>query len=72
MKRSPRSRQPALGDSISRISVSISTVEKAALERIAEEKKVSLAWLIREAVSQFLKGETQGTKSSAKQKNRIK
>ena len=54
MNRPPRSRQPVPGDSISRISVSISTEEKAALERIAEEKRVSLAWVIRDAVSRYL------------------
>lgn len=54
MKRPPRSRHPVPGDSITRISVSVSTEDKSALERIAEEKKVSLAWVIRDAVSDYL------------------
>ena len=40
-----------------RLSVSISTEEKTALERIAERKKVSLAWVVRDAVEQYLKSD---------------
>ncbi len=52
--RSLRSRQPVPGEDVERISLSISADDKAALERIAEEKRVSLAWVVRDAVSHYL------------------
>lgn len=57
MKRPPRSRHPVPGESVTRISVSISAEDKAALEKIAVEKKVSLAWVIREAVTKYLEND---------------
>ena len=54
MKNTPKSRHPVQGPSVDRLSISISTEDKTALERIAEAKKVSLAWVIRDAVSQYL------------------
>ncbi len=57
MKRSPRSRHPVPGESVTRISVSISAEDKAALEKIAVEKKVSLAWVFREAVTKYLEND---------------
>jgi len=52
------------GSSVERLSVSVSAEDKAALERIASEKRVSLAWVIREALSQFLDRNPTGEKSS--------
>ncbi len=54
MKPQPGSRHPVPGPSVERLSVSISSDDKAALERIAEEKRVSLAWVLRDAVTRYL------------------
>lgn len=64
MNRRPSSRHPVPGSSVERLSVSVSAEDKAALERIASEKRVSLAWVIREALSQFLERNPTGEKSS--------
>ena len=53
----PKSRHPVSGESVDRLSISIATEDKQALERIATAKKVSLAWVIREAVEKYLKSE---------------
>ena len=55
--RRPRSRHPVAGESIERLSISVSGEDKAALEMLATEKKVSLAWVIRDAVDRYLKTE---------------
>jgi predicted transcriptional regulator len=47
-------RQPTQREAVERLSISILKEDKEALERIAIEKKVSLAWVIRDAVSQYL------------------
>lgn len=52
--RPPRSRHPVPGESVERLSISISAEDKAGLERIATEKRVSLAWVIRDAITQYL------------------
>jgi len=54
MKNTPKSRHPVSDSSVERLSVSISAEDKDALVRIAADKKVSLAWVIREALSQYL------------------
>ena len=41
-----------------RMSVSIPPEDYEDLERIAEQKKVSVAWVIREAIEQYLKAES--------------
>lgn len=49
-----RSRQPVLGDcGAERISMVISAAYRAFLDRIANEKRVSLAWMIRDAVTRY-------------------
>lgn len=48
------SRQPTQREAVERLSISVSKEDKEALERIAETKRVSLAWVIRDAVSQYL------------------
>ena len=53
----PRSRHPISGESVERLSISVSGEDKAALEMLATEKKVSLAWVIRDAVDRYLKAE---------------
>ena len=58
MKSRPlKSRQPVPGDKVERISLSISAEDKSSLERIANEKRVSIAWVIRDAVTRYLKAE---------------
>jgi predicted transcriptional regulator len=56
MSRKPfRSRQPVPGEGdAERISFMISAADRAAVERIAEAKRVSIAWVAREAVSRYL------------------
>jgi hypothetical protein len=54
MKRPPRSRHPVPGDSVTRLSVSIPIEDKVALEKIAATKKVSLAWVMRDAITKYL------------------
>ena len=47
-------RQPIQRDAVDRLSISVPKEDKEALERIAGEKRVSLAWVIRDAVTQYL------------------
>lgn len=54
MNRVHKSRHPISGDTISRLSISLSGKDKEALEGIAEEKRVSLAWVLRDAVGHYL------------------
>lgn len=50
-----RSRQPATGGGeVERISLMISAADRTALESIADEKRVSLAWVVRDAVTRYL------------------
>jgi len=56
-KRRPRSRHPVSGESVARLSISVSGEDKTALEMLATQKKVSLAWVIRDAVSGYLERE---------------
>jgi predicted transcriptional regulator len=41
--------------SIKRLSISVSSKEKEKLERIATDKRVSIAWVVRDAISHYLK-----------------
>lgn len=47
-------RQVIQRDAVERLSISVPKEDKEALERIAESKRVSLAWVIRDAVTQYL------------------
>lgn len=47
-------RQPTQRDAVERLSISVPKGDKEALERIATGKRVSLAWVIRDAVTQYL------------------
>lgn len=47
-------RQATERDAVERLSISIPKEDKEALERIATVKRVSLAWVIRDAVTQYL------------------
>lgn len=50
-----RSRQPVTGDGeAERISLMISAADRASLNRIADEKRVSVAWVVRDAVTHYL------------------
>jgi len=53
-QRTLRSRQPVPGDDVQRISLMIGGDDSASLERIANEKRVSLAWVVRDAVTRYL------------------
>ncbi|MBX3740142.1 MAG: CopG family transcriptional regulator [Akkermansiaceae bacterium] len=47
-------RQSAERETVVRLSISVPKENKKALEQIAEDKRVSLAWVIRDAISQYL------------------
>jgi len=47
-------RQAIQRETVERLSISLPKEDKQALERIAESKRVSLAWVIRDAVTQYL------------------
>lgn len=47
-KRSTRARRPVASDDVERITLSISSQDKGEIERIADEKRVSAAWVIRD------------------------
>lgn len=50
-----RSRQPVTGGGAAeRISLMISAEDRASLNRIADEKRVSVAWVVRDAVTRYL------------------
>lgn len=50
-----RSRQPVPGGGeAERISLMISAADRASLNRIADEKRVSVAWVVRDAVTRYL------------------
>jgi hypothetical protein len=49
--RQVRSRHPVPGESIERLSISVPAEDKAGLQRIAANKRVSHAWVIRDAVT---------------------
>jgi len=62
MKKRPlKGRQPIAGEDVDRITLSIAAADKEALGRIADEKKVSIAWVIREAITRYLGKEAKGT-----------
>lgn len=58
MKNRPlKARRPVAGESVDRITLSIASEDKAALGKIADEKKVSIAWVIRDAITKYLSEE---------------
>jgi hypothetical protein len=55
MRKSPlKSRPPVGAEDVDRITLSIGRDDKQALEKIAQEKRVSVAWVIRDAITQYL------------------
>ena len=50
-KRPLKARQPVAGADVARITLSIPSEDKSALAKIADEKRVSIAWVIRDAVT---------------------
>jgi hypothetical protein len=50
-------RQSVTGKQGTRASVTFSADQYAELERIAEEKKVSVAWVVRDAVEKYLEAQ---------------
>jgi hypothetical protein len=53
-KSPPKSRHPVAGETVERLSISTSGEDRTGLEKIATDKRVSLAWVIRDAVSRHL------------------
>jgi predicted transcriptional regulator len=45
---------PVSGESVDRITLSLSSEDKAALSEIADQKRVSIAWVIRDAITRYL------------------
>lgn len=62
MKNNPKSRHPVSDSTVERLSISVSSEDKAALENLAKEKKVSLAWVIRDAVANYLESQDKNSK----------
>jgi len=56
-----KTRQPVPGGEVDRITLSLASEDKEALARIAEEKKVSIAWVIRDAITCYLGVQAKGT-----------
>ena len=50
-----------------RASISFDSEDYNQLERLAVEKKVSLAWVVREAVSLYIDSDTENSQSTEKQ-----
>jgi predicted transcriptional regulator len=50
-----RSSSPIHDEDTKRLSISVASEERIELERIAKEKRVSLAWVVRDAISHYLK-----------------
>jgi len=53
-RRIQKTRRPVPGESVDRITLSIDSEGKARLGKIADDKKVSIAWLIRDAITKYL------------------
>lgn len=56
--RSILARRPHDGESVDRITLSLSSEDKAALSKIADQKRVSIAWVIRDAITRYLSEES--------------
>jgi hypothetical protein len=55
MKKRPlKARQPVAGEDVDRITLSIAAEDKAELGKIADENRVSIAWVIRDAITKYL------------------
>lgn len=54
MTRPLKARRPVSGKEVARITLSIASEDKEALGKIADEKKVSIAWVIRDAITRYL------------------
>ena len=50
----PVPRHPVSEETVERVTVSLAQSDKTKLERIAEKKRVSLAWVVRDAITQYL------------------
>lgn len=55
MKKSPLKARPPVGaEEVERVTLSLTRDDKLALARIAAEKRVSIAWVIRDAITKYL------------------
>jgi hypothetical protein len=56
LMKSPRPvpRHPVSEETVERVTVSLAQSDKTKLERIAEKKRVSLAWVVRDAITEYL------------------
>ena len=57
MKRTKRAAKAALTADTTRASISFPSVLYTALEELAKKKKVSLAWVVRDAVEKYVSDE---------------
>ena len=65
MRKSPlKSRPPVGAEDVDRITLSIGRGDKKEIEEIAREKRVSTAWVIREAITQYLSKQKARSKES--------
>jgi hypothetical protein len=56
-----KARRPVAGESVDRITLNLAAEDKAALGKIADEKKFSIAWVIRDAITSYLSEEPKKT-----------
>jgi hypothetical protein len=54
-----KARRPVARESVDRITPSLAAEDKAALGEIADEKTVSIAWVISDAISRYPTDQTQ-------------
>lgn len=50
----PQPRHPVSDEAVERVTVSLAHSDKTKLEQIAEKKRVSLAWVVRDAITEYL------------------
>jgi len=58
---------PSRSKETARASISFNSEDYEQLERLATEKKVSLAWIVREAVSLYIQDDSQDAQTPANQ-----
>jgi hypothetical protein len=58
-----RSRQPIPTEKVERISLSLAAEDKGALEQIARDKQVSIAWVIQDAITDYLSDQLKKTEA---------
>ena len=61
-----RSRQPVPAEKVERLSISVSAEDKSAMDQIATRMRVSLAWVVRDALTRYLEVDAKKAPSAEK------